>query len=152
MKLLRPPIKYVLCFFFLGCTAKKKLIEYRIKKQTDTIRLVHEKIVTKPINDTLFIEKPCDSLGNLKRFEKEFSTPLAKVKITTTPKGDIKATINIDSLVNCRLREISSRTSEQKEVKEKTVVRYRYPYWIWISLGVNVLLLIYGLKRLLSPL
>ena len=66
-------------FFFTACVSKKSTVEYRDRVVTDTVIVKKNVEVIKSIRDTLIIEEPCDSLGNLANFNQVLSwKPLFK--------------------------------------------------------------------------
>ena len=75
-------------FFFNSCVAKKTITEYRDKIVRDTIIKNVTRTVTEQIKDTITIEEPCDSLGNLKDFERIINNDKAKV-VVTNDKGNL---------------------------------------------------------------
>ena len=121
-----------------GCVAKKTKIEYKERIVKDTVSLFKDRIITKPVIDTLLIEEPCDSLGNLKDFEKTIKTDIAEIQLTNN-KGNIQATINIDSVQQVWEKEFKSSFKKEKELKEVEVVKFRYPFWLIVCLAISVL-------------
>lgn len=126
-------------FFFNSCGTKKTITKYRDKIVHDTIIKNVTKMVTKQIKDTITIEEPCDSLGNLKDFERIIKNDKAKVKVSNN-KGKLQVEVNIDSLVNSRVEQFKSNYKVDTLIKEKEVVRNRIPFWIWITLGISLIL------------
>lgn len=126
-------------FFFNSCGTKKTITEYRDKIVHDTIIKNVTKMVTKQIKDTITIEEPCDSLGNLKDFERIIKNEKAKVKVSNN-KGKLQVEVNIDSLVNSRVEQFKSNYKSDTLIKEKEVVRNRIPFWIWITLSISLIL------------
>ena len=126
-------------FFFNSCGTKRVVTEYRDKIVHDTIIKNVTKMVTKQIKDTITIEEPCDSLGNLKDFERIIKNDKAKVKVSNN-KGKLQVEVNIDSLVNSRVEQFKSNYKADTIIKEKEVVRNRIPFWIWITLGISLIL------------
>ena len=126
-------------FFFTSCGTKKTITEYRDKIVRDTIIKNVTKMVTKQINDTITIKQPCDSLGNLKNFERIIKNDKAKVKVSNN-KGKLQVEVNIDSLVNSRVEQFKSNYKVDTIIKEKEVVRNRIPFWVWITLGISLIL------------
>lgn len=131
-------------FFFNSCVAKKTITEYRDKIVRDTIIKNVTRTVTEQIKDTITIEEPCDSLGNLKDFERIINNDKAKV-VVTNDKGNLQVQVDIDSLVNSKVEEFKSNFKSDTIVKTKEVIRYRTPVSVivilLISIGLNVLLL-----------
>lgn len=134
----------ILILFLHSCTAKKTVVEFKEKIVKDTVNVYKERLVTKQVIDTLLVEQPCDSLGNLKDFEKEIKTEKAKVTLKSV-NGSIEVQVNLDSIVNQRIKEFKSSYKTEKEIKEVNIVKFRYPLWLIltaiISILINILLL-----------
>jgi hypothetical protein len=65
-----------------GCAAKKTITEYKDRIINDTIIKTRTEVLVERFTDTLTINQPCDSLGNLKPFKQLISTKQGKVSIT----------------------------------------------------------------------
>ena len=128
------------CVGFLSCKPSKSITEYKEVLRIDTIK--SEKIVEKfrAVHDTLTISNPCDSSGILSTFYSRLVLPNGSVTIKSE-KGQIKATIDIDSMRN----EIENnyRNSQVKwiEYKNKEVIKYRIPTWIIMLLFAEAIML-----------
>lgn len=126
---------------FSSCKNTKTLTEYKETLRIDTIK--SEKIVEKfrAVHDTLVITNPCDSTGLLTNFYSRLILPQGSVTIKST-KGQIKATIDIDSMRH----EIQNnyRNSQVKliEYKYKEIIKYRVPAWVIILLFAEALILV----------
>ena len=85
--------------FFISCRPQKSIIIEKEKIRIDTIR--DYKVITRfnAVHDTLTIENPCDSTGILNTFYSKITVPQGRI-IIRSYKGDIQATINIDSIEN----------------------------------------------------
>jgi len=130
-------ISIVLLLF--SCRAKK---EYIHTTSIDTIRI--EKIIkiTPAQLNSIKIDSPCDSLGNLKPFNYTFTSD--KVKTTLKATNDtIYLEQNIDSLLDIREKEVRKSI----KTKDKLIIKYKTPRWIWYSVLLNILLLLYISKR-----
>lgn len=135
----------ILIIFSASCTAKKSVTEVREFVLRDTVSFEKEVVFLPPINQQLVVEAPCDSLGNLRDFEKEIQTPKAKVTVKSV-KGNLVADVNIDSIVDSRVSKFKRNYKSEKEVVEVEVVKYRYPLWIIFALVASVLLNVLLLK------
>lgn len=128
------------CVGFLSCKPSKSITEYKEVLRIDTIK--SEKIVEKfrAVHDTLTISNPCDSSGILSTFYSRLVLPNGSVTIKSE-KGQIKATIDIDSMRN----EIENnyRNSQVKwiEYRDKEVIKYRIPTWIIMLLFAEAIML-----------
>ena len=85
--------------FFISCKPQKSVTIVTEKIRIDTIR--DYKVITKfnAVYDTLIIENPCDSTGILNTFYSKITVPQGKI-IIRSYKGNIQATVNIDSIEN----------------------------------------------------
>ena len=85
--------------FFISCRPQKSIIIEKEKIRIDTIR--DYKVITRfnAVYDTLIIENPCDSTGILNTFYSKITVPQGKI-IIRSYKGNIQATVNIDSIEN----------------------------------------------------
>ena len=128
------------CVGFLSCKPSKSITEYKEVLRIDTIK--SEKIVEKfrAVHDTLTISNPCDSSGILSSFYSRLVLPNGSVTIKSE-KGQIKATIDIDSM----RQEIENnyRNSQVKwiEYRDKEVIKYRIPTWIIMLLFAEAIML-----------
>ena len=129
------------CGAFTSCKPSKSITEYKEVLRIDTIK--SEKIVEKfrAVHDTLTIQNPCDSSGLLSTFYSRLILPNGSVTIKSE-KGQIKATIDIDSM----RQEIENnyRNSQVKwiEYRDKEVIKYRIPTWVIILLFAEAIMLI----------
>lgn len=129
------------CLGFFSCKQTKTLTEYKETLRIDTIK--SEKIVEKfrAVHDTLLITNPCDSSGILSSFYSRLVLPNGSVTIKSE-KGQIKATIDIDSM----RQEIENnyRNSQVKwiEYRDKEVIRYQVPTWVVMLLFAEALMLV----------
>ena len=139
------------CIAFVSCKQTKTLTEYKETLRIDTIK--SEKIVERfrAVHDTLTISNPCDSAGLLSTFYSRLILPYGSVTIKSD-KGQIKATIDIDSM----RQEIENnyRNSQVKwiEYRDKEVIKYRVPTWVVMLLFAEAIMLVaylylkFGLK------
>ena len=137
---------FIISFTLLiGCVAKKTTTEFKEVIKTDSIYIIKDRFITQKVVDTLIVESPCDSItGKLKYFEKEIRTPQAKITLKSV-KGAIQVYVNIDSIVNSKVKEFKLKYKTEKEIKEFETVIYRTPFWVWIVIlieGVIIFLLI----------
>ena len=139
-KILKIPLYLLLVlFFFNNCRTKKTVTEYKDKIVHDTIIKNVTKTVTKQIKDTILIEEPCDSIGNLKDFSRVIKNDKAKVKVSNN-KGNIEVKINIDSLVNSKVEELKKNYKSEVVIKEKEVIKFRTPWYMYAIIGFSILL------------
>ena len=129
------------CVALSSCKHTKTLTEYKETLRIDTIKT--EKIVEKfkAVHDTLTIQNPCDSSGLLSTFYSRLILPNGSVTIKSV-KGQIKATIDIDSM----RQEIENnyRNSQVKwiEYRDKEVIKYQVPTWVVMLLFAEAIMLV----------
>jgi hypothetical protein len=129
------------CVALSSCKQTKTLTEYKETLRIDTIK--SEKIVEKfrAVRDTLVITNPCDSSGILSTFYSRLILPNGSVTIKSD-KGQIRATIDIDSMRN----EIKNnyRNSQVKwiEYRDKEVIKYQVPTWVVMLLFAEAIMLV----------
>lgn len=129
------------CVALSSCKHTKTLTEYKETLRIDTIK--SEKIVEKfrAVRDTLVITNPCDSSGILSSFYSRLVLPNGSVTIKSD-KGQIRATIDIDSMRN----EIENnyRNSQVKwiEYRDKEVIKYQVPTWVVMLLFAEAIMLV----------
>ena len=125
-------IKYLKLFILLllsGCASKKTITEYKDRVVNDTIIKTRTEVLVERFTDTLTIESPCDSLGNLKPFKQLISTPQGKYTLTGS-NNVITANLDLKGYKEIWEKEYKSKLDKNTTIKEKDVVRYRTPLWI----------------------
>ncbi len=142
-------------FFFIiifslvnSCKSKKVITDYKeiIKKDTIyTTKIVKE---VEKYTDTITIENPCDSLGNLKHFKQVINT----VQGNITLKGlndSITAEIDLkgykDVLERTYQLKYDKKVSELNEVE----VIYKTPFWHWLAHLLSLVVVYLYVKKLL---
>jgi hypothetical protein len=128
-----------------GCVSKRVVTETKEIVKRDSIYIIKDRFITKQVNDTITIDKPCDSLGNLKSFDRVIKTNNVKITLKSV-KGNIQATVNIDSIVNSRIVEFKQKYKSKVQVKETEVVRYRTPLWVWLVIILEALVILLLLR------
>jgi len=119
--------------FFISCRPQKSIIIEKEKIRIDTIR--DYKVITKydSVHDTLTIANPCDSTGILTRFYSKITVPQGRI-IIRSYKGNIQATINIDSIENVYQNLYASTLSTDKLISNKEKVTNIIPTWCILTI------------------
>jgi hypothetical protein len=112
-----------------GCAAKKTITEYKDRIINDTIIKTRTEVLVERFTDTLTINQPCDSLGNLKPFKQLISTKQGKV-LLQGKNNVITAEIDLNAYKEILEKEYISKLDKNTIVKEKEVIRYRTPLWL----------------------
>ena len=121
--------KIILLLLLAGCASKKTITEYKDRIVNDTIIKTRTEVLVERFTDTLTIEQPCDSLGNLKPFKQLISTKQGKVSIQGK-NNVITAEIDLKAYKDVLEKEYISKLDKNTIVKEKEVIRYRTPLWL----------------------
>ena len=121
------------------------------KIRVDTVHNIRTVEKFKAIHDTLTIENPCDSLGFLTRFYSKITIPQGKV-IIRSENGNIKATIDLDSVANVYDSKYKSKYSSEVKFFEKIVVKNVVPTWAIVTIFLESLIIIgYIYFRFINP-
>lgn len=112
-----------------GCRSKKTVTESKEILKTDTIIKTKTETLVERFTDTLTIEQPCDSLGNLKPFKQIISASQGKVSIQGK-NNVITAEIDLNAYKKIWETEYKSKLDKNVFIKDKEVIRYRTPLWI----------------------
>ena len=126
--------------FFASCVAKKTTVDIQKDIQKDSIREVREVTLIERVVDTVFVENPCDSLGNLKPFRYILSTPQGKVTLFNL-NGGISQKIDLKGYE--KILETKYKLLYDKKVSEikKSKVIYKTPSWMWIVMILEGLII-----------
>ena len=126
-------------FLLIGCKAKKVYIETH---SVDTIKVDRVIKITPAQLNSIVIDSPCDSLGNLKPFN------------YTLESGNDKLTVkNIHNKINIEQKKDSSKSVETDTFKSSTktsntITKVPYiPKWAYYSLLINVLFGAYTFRK-----
>ena len=119
--------------FFYSCKPTKSVNIITEKIRIDTIR--DYKVITrfKAVHDTLTIENPCDSTGILNTFYSKITVPQGRI-IIRSYKGNIQATINIDSIENVYRNMYVSSLSTDKLISNKEKITNIIPTWCILTI------------------
>jgi hypothetical protein len=121
--------KIILLLLLAGCASKKTITEYKDRVVNDTIIKTKTEILVERFTDTLTIEQPCDSLGNLKPFKQLISTKQGKVSLQGK-NNVITAEIDLNAYKEIWEKEYKSKLDKNVIIKEKEVVKYKTPFWL----------------------
>lgn len=121
--------KIILLLLLVGCASKKTITEYKDRIVNDTIIKTKTEILVERFTDTLTIEQPCDSLGNLKPFKQLISTKQGKVSLQGK-NNVITAEIDLNAYKEIWEKEYKSKLDKNVIIKEKEVVKYKTPFWL----------------------
>ena len=122
-------ILLILILIASSCVSKKTITEYKDRIVNDTIIKTKTEILVERFTDTLTIEQPCDSLGNLKPFKQLISTKQGKVSIQGK-NNVITAEIDLNAYKKIWETEYKSKLDKNTIIKEKEVVKYKTPFWL----------------------
>lgn len=129
--------------FFTSCGSKKSVVEYKERVVRDTLIVKKNVEIIKSIKDTLVVEAPCDSVGNLTNFNQVLKTPKTTIKLRSN-KGKIVVEYDQDSIVTSEKVVRNIKREKDVQIVEKKTVKYRVDYRVWIALifsvGLNLFL------------
>ena len=121
------------------------------KIRVDTVHNIRTVEKFKAVHDTLIIDNPCDSLGFLTRFYSKITIPQGKV-IIRSENGNIKATIDLDSVANVYDSKYKSKYNSEVKFFEKIVIKNVVPTWAIITIFLESLIIIgYIYFRFINP-
>lgn len=132
-------------FFFTACVSKKSTVEYRNRVVTDTVIVKKNVEIIKSIRDTLIVEEPCDSLGNLTNFNQVLKTPKTTIKLKSD-KGKIVVDYEQDSIITSDIVVKDIKREKDVQIIEKKTVKYRVNWRVWLALIISVALNLFLLK------
>ena len=121
--------KLIILLLLFGCSSKKTITEYKDRIVNDTIIKTRTEVLVERFTDTLTIEQPCDSLGNLRPFKQIISTKQGKYTLTGS-NNVITANLDLKGYKEILEKEYKSKLDKNTIVKEKEVIRYRTPLWL----------------------
>jgi len=132
-------ILLILIVIASSCASKKTITEYKDRVVNDTIIKTRTEVLVERFTDTLTINQPCDSLGNLKPFKQLISTKQGKVSLQGK-NNVITAEIDLNAYKEILEKEYKSKLDKNTIIKEKEVIRYKTPLWLIIySLLITVI-------------
>ena len=135
---------------FASCKSTKTTSAIE-KIRVDTVLNIRTVEKFKAIRDTLTIENPCDSAGILTRFYSKITIPQGKV-IIRSENGNIKATIDLDSVANVYDSKYKSKYNSEVKFFEKIVVKEVVPLWAIVTIFLESLIIIgYLYFRFINP-
>ncbi len=133
---------------FVQCKPKEIVVTQTIR---DTISTTIIEKVEVPINHTIIVDEPCDSLGILKQFNQTFKTEHATVTISNH-NGSIVAEIDLDSIKQVWESSYVGKTEIVIKEIPVEVPKPFLPKIFWYSIGANVLALIIIFRKYLFKL
>jgi len=139
MKLKKTSYIFLLILFFGSCVARKSTVEYKDRVVKDTVYKNVKETIVERFTDTLTIEQPCDSLGNLKPFRQSIKVSQGNINLTGF-NNVITAEIDIDGYKKIWQKEFVKQYETNKHTIDKKVVKLKYPLWLIIySISVTLL-------------
>jgi hypothetical protein len=145
MKLQNKCYIFLLLFFFGSCVARKSTVEYKERIVKDTVYKNIKETIVERFTDTLTIESPCDSLGNLKPFKTFVKLKQGSVKLTGV-NNTIVQEIDLKGYKKIWEKEFISKYNSNKKTKEVDELRFKYPLWLILVLVGSVLINLWLLK------
>lgn len=127
----------------ISCKPQKSVVEYKYLSKTDTLVRTQINTVYQSVNDTTYINNPCDSTGILNQFYAKISIPFGSVKIRSRNNKleAIVATKQIQSVLQSESSK--SDTKDIREVSKEVRVPYVPDWVIWSLIGTSLLSFLY---------
>ena len=140
MKFTNKSYIFLLLFFFSSCVSKKLVTDIQERIKVDTIYKTKTIKEVERFVDTLVIDKPCDSLGNLKPFKQLIKTKQGNITLVGL-NNQITQQIDLNGYKD--VLEETYKTKYDSFVKNynKEVVKYRLPLWAWIYIAASALVI-----------
>ena len=132
--------KLIILLLLFGCSSKKTFTEYKDRIVNDTIIKTRTEVLVERFTDTLTIEQPCDSLGNLRPFKQIISTKQGKYTLTGS-NNVITANLDLKGYREILEKEYKSKLDKNTDIKIKEVIRYRTPLWVWLVICLETLII-----------
>jgi len=143
-------MKYIIIILIIilgSCKPKEIVITQTIR---DTINIQTIEKIEVPINHTITISEPCDSLGILKDFEQTFKTNHTQVTVSND-NGAISVKINLDSIKQVWIKEYEGKTETiVKEIEVDKPIPF-IPKWVWYISGILFSYITYRILRIYIP-
>ena len=79
-------------------------------------------------------------LGQLKDFDRQIRSGGVKVSLKSI-KGDLVATVDIDSVVNSKIREFKQNYKSEVQIKEIEIIKNRVPFWVYLIILLESLII-----------
>ena len=136
----------ILIIFLGSCVAKKNTVEYKERIIKDTVFKNVKETIIERFTDTLTVESPCDSLGNLKPFTRSIKVNQGNIKLTGAD-NIITAKIDLDGYKKIWEKEFKSNYIRKVDNKDVKVTKYKYPLSLILALIISILINILLLKQ-----
>lgn len=134
-------IIFTIGMLFCGCSSKKSTYKFTEHIKFDSINYQIEKITYPRLKETVFVDSPCDSSGQLKPFKQSFITSQGKI-IVEGKNNQITTDVNLNETSSTVLK--SSKNSvdksvETSEIKKTNVVQdWRLILLLVLSIFFNI--------------
>ena len=140
MKFTNKSYIFLLLFFFTSCVSKKLVTDIQERIKVDTVYKTKTIKEIERFTDTLVIDKPCDSLGNLKPFKQLIKTKQGNITLVGL-NNQITQQIDLNGYKD--VLEETYKTKYDSFVKNynKEVVKYRIPLWVFIYIAASALVI-----------
>ena len=128
-----------------SCVAKRTITDVQERIKVDTVYKTKTIKEVERFTDTLVIDKPCDSLGNLKPFKQLIKTKQGNITLTGL-YNQITQQIDLNGYKDVleetyKTKYDSFVKNYNKEVQIKIV-----PFWVWIYIVSSALIIFLLLK------
>lgn len=132
---------FTISFIVFGCTSKKIVTEYKDRVVKDTIFTTRTIKEVERYTDTLTVEEPCDSLGNLKPFKQVLKIKQGSILIEG--KNDsITAKIDLNGYKSILDKTYKIKYEKLLKESSKEVVKFKTPLWMWITIIFQAIVIV----------
>ncbi len=146
-------MKRILIFTLIAlasCKPTKQITTIKEVIKVDTFTRNVDRYIYRSVHDTITIENPCDSLS-LKDFYYKSNLPQGRVIIRSV-KGNIQATIDIDSIANVYYSMYKSKLASNTYTTTKFVRTNIIPQWALLTIIIETLIIgLYIYFRIVFP-
>lgn len=144
-------IKTKLFFFIISliilnsCGAKKTITEYKEKIVKDSIYITKDRVIVERVLDSIVIDSPCDSLGNLKPFKRTLIIPQGKIDLYSE-NGNINSNIDLKGYEKVLEKRYQLMYEKKVSEIESKSVSYKTPLWMWLTIILETIIIILLVK------
>ena len=125
-------LSYITFIIILSsCAAKKTTTQKEYINKVDTLIVTKDRVITERFTDTLTVEEPCDSLGNLKPFKQSINVPQGEITIVSN-NGNIEAEVDLKAYESIFENKYRIKYEEKKKELSTEIIRYKPPLWLVI--------------------
>ena len=123
-----------------SCVAKRTITDVQERIKVDTVYKTKTIKEVERFTDTLVIDKPCDSLGNLKPFKQLIKTKQGNITLVGL-NNQITQQIDLKGYKDVLEETYKIKYDSFVKNYNKEVVKYRIPLWVFIYIAASALVI-----------